>query len=88
MYLVTRCPGCQAFTYMDRFQRFKLCHICGEVIDSNRAPEYLDVSDHQDAELVVRQLEAFLRKAGKAEFSREEIEKVRAQYAEWVKNRL
>jgi hypothetical protein len=88
MYIVTRCPGCQAFTYMDRFQRFKLCHICGEVIDITRAPEYLEVSDHQDAEHIIKQLEFFLKKTGRPDLSKQELEKLRIQYAEWLRSRL
>ncbi|MDN7023325.1 DUF1922 domain-containing protein [Methanoculleus sp. FWC-SCC1] len=88
MYIVTRCPGCQAFTYLDSFQRFKLCHICGEVIDGTRAPEYLEVSDHQDAEQIIGQLEAFLKKTGRPDLSKQELEHLRMQYAEWLRNRL
>ena len=46
MFHVLRCPGCSTFTYVDRFERWKLCHVCGEVINAKRAPVYLDVRDY------------------------------------------
>ncbi|KUG21031.1 MAG: DUF1922 domain-containing protein [Methanomicrobiaceae archaeon] len=88
MYLVIRCPGCRTFTYVDSFQRWKLCHVCGEAIDVNRVPVYLDVNDHRDAETVVNQLQAYLQQAGKRDLSAEELEKLRIDYANWVRSRL
>jgi len=88
MYLVIRCPGCKAFTYVDRFQRWKLCHICGETINISRAPVYLDVDDYRDAETIVNQLEEFLQASGKRDLSIQQLEKLRADYAQWVKSRV
>ncbi len=88
MYLVIRCPGCRTFTYVDRFQRWRLCHICGEAIDVTRVPKYLDVNDYRDAENIVRQLESFLHRTGKKDLSAHDLEKLRVEYARWVKNRV
>ncbi|MBS1193960.1 MAG: hypothetical protein H6R28_360, partial [Methanomicrobiales archaeon] len=52
MYLVIRCPGCRTFTYVDRYQRHKLCHVCGETITVARATVYLEVRDYAEAESV------------------------------------
>jgi hypothetical protein len=88
MYLVIRCPGCRTFTYVDRYQRWRLCPMCGEVINVGRAPVYLDVDDFSDAERVVWQLESYLQATGKKDLSEGDIQKLRSQYAQWVKNRV
>lgn len=85
MFHVLRCPGCSTFTYVDRFERWKLCHICGEVINVKRAPVYLDVRDFRDAEDVVAQLEDFLHTAGRDDLSREELETLRREYSQWLR---
>ena len=86
MYLVIRCPGCGTFTYMDRYQRHKLCHVCGEVIDVKTAPAYLEVRDFTTAEDIVAQLESFLKKEGRSDLSATEIRMLRAKYAQWLLN--
>lgn len=88
MYLVVRCPGCRAFIYVDRYQRWRLCPICGEVIDIEKAPVYLDVDDFLDAEHIVEQLESYLHRTGKGDLTRSDIQKLRAQYVRWVKDRM
>ncbi|HRT12910.1 MAG TPA: DUF1922 domain-containing protein [Methanoculleus sp.] len=88
MYLVIRCPGCKTFNYVDRYQRWRLCPICGEVINVERVPIYLDADDFQDAEQVVDQLESYLHRTGRADLNEEEIRQLRAEYARWVKSRL
>ena len=86
MYLVIRCPGCNTFTYVDRYQRRKLCHVCGEVIDVKSAPTYLEVRDFTDAEEVVAQLQRFLEKEGRQDLSPSELRMLRAKYAQWLLN--
>jgi hypothetical protein len=86
MYLVIRCPGCRTFTYVDRYQRHKLCHVCGEVITVSRAPAYLEVRDYTEAESVVGQFERFLHQKGKEDLTSSEISSIRAQYARWLLN--
>jgi hypothetical protein len=88
MYLVIRCPGCRTFTYVDCFQRWKLCHICGEAIETSRAPVYLDVRDHTDAESIVNQLEQHLHKTGKHDLSAAELQNLRESYTKWVRSQL
>ena len=88
MYLVIRCPGCRTFTYVDRYQRWRLCPMCGEAINVGRAPVYLDVDDFLDAERVVEQLESYLHRTGKKDLSEQDIRQLRTQYTEWVKNRV
>ncbi|HOI14637.1 MAG TPA: DUF1922 domain-containing protein [Methanoculleus sp.] len=88
MYLVIRCPGCKTFNYIDRYQRWRLCPMCGEVINVERVPVYLDVDDFLDAERVVEQLELYLHETGKKDLTEQDIQELRAQYALWVKNRV
>lgn len=85
MFHVLRCPCCSTFTYVDRFERWKLCHVCGEVINAKRVPVYLDVRDYRDAEDVVIQLEEFLHAAGRNDLSREELETIRKEYTRWLR---
>ena len=87
MYLVIRCPGCKTFNYVDRYQRWRRCPMCGEVINAGRAPVYLDADDFLDAERVVEQLESYLHQTGKKDLTEQDIRQQRAQYARWVKNR-
>jgi hypothetical protein len=86
VYIVIRCPGCSTFTYVDRFQRHKLCHVCGEVIEVRNAPAYLEVKDYPDAEEVVNQLQRFLEKEGRKDLSESELRMLRAKYAQWLLN--
>jgi hypothetical protein len=85
MYLVIRCAGCRVFTYVDRFQEWKLCPVCGETIEISRAPVYLEVEDYRVADQVVGQLEKYLHQERKKDLSDEELCQLRAQYAEWVR---
>jgi hypothetical protein len=85
MYLVIRCPGCKTFTYVDRFQRWKLCPVCGEAAEVRRAPAYLEVDDYLVAEKIVEQLEAYLHKNKKKDLTNEEIDDLRRQYASWLR---
>jgi hypothetical protein len=85
MYLVIRCGGCKTFTYVDRFQEWKLCPICGATIEVKRAPQYLEVEDFSVAETVVNQLEQHLHKTKKKDLTHEEREQLRSKYAEWIR---
>jgi hypothetical protein len=86
MYLVIRCGGCRTFTYVDRFQQWKLCANCGETIDVRRATVYLEVEDYNVAESVVAQLEEHLHRTKKKDLTREELETLRKQYAQWLRS--
>ncbi|MDH7592839.1 MAG: DUF1922 domain-containing protein [Methanomicrobiales archaeon] len=85
MYLVIRCPGCRAFTYVDRYQKWKLCPICGESINCTRTTVYVDAQSHRDAEAIVDQLERHLHRSGKRDLSPAELEQLRQQYAQWLR---
>ena len=85
MYHVLRCPGCAIFTYADRFERWKLCHICGEVINVKAVPHYLDVRNYRDAEDVVSQLEDYLCISGRQDLSPQELVTLRREYSEWLR---
>ena len=87
MYLVIRCPGCRMFMYIDHFQKWKLCPSCGESINCTRSPIYIEVKDHTDAENIVVQLEQHLHRTGKKDLSITDLEKLRVQYAEWIRER-
>ncbi|KUG15298.1 hypothetical protein ASZ90_015051 [hydrocarbon metagenome] len=88
MYLIIRCPGCRTFSYVDRYQQWKLCPRCGETIGVRQAPAYLEVEDYAVAEQVIRQLERFLDSAKKKDLSPDELAALRQQYAEWVRYRV
>ncbi|NYT06451.1 MAG: DUF1922 domain-containing protein [Methanomicrobiales archaeon] len=88
MYLVIRCPGCRTFTYVDRFQRWKLCPVCGEVINVTRAPAYLDVASYTEAESMVEKLERFLDETGRSDLNQDEKERLKAEYARWVRMKV
>jgi len=85
MYHVLRCPGCATFSYADRFERWKLCHVCGEVINVKCVPHYLDVRDYRDAEEVVNQLEDYLYISGRKDLSQTELLTLRREYSTWLR---
>jgi len=62
--------------------------MCGEAINVGKAPVYLDVDDFLDAERVMEQLESYLHQTGKKDLSEQDGRQLRAQYAQWVKNRV
>jgi len=81
MYYIIRCPGgCSTFTYVDRFQKWKLCPFCGHAYEVARVPVYLEVEDHREAEHIVRQMERYLQTNKKKDFSKEEKEELRRHY--------
>ncbi|HON81326.1 MAG TPA: DUF1922 domain-containing protein [Methanoregulaceae archaeon] len=88
MYLIIRCGGCRAFTYVDRFQQWKLCPNCGETINVTGSPVYLEVEEFTMAETIIRQLQAHLDTRRKKDLSPEEISALRHQYAEWLRSRV
>jgi len=61
--------------------------MCGEAINVGCAPVYLDVDDFLDAERVVEQLESYLHRTRKQDLTEQDLQRLRARYAEWVKNR-
>jgi hypothetical protein len=88
MYIIVRCPGgCKSFTYVDRFQKWKLCPVCGPAYDVTKAPAYLEVEDHHEAEHIVRQMERHLHAVKKKDFSEEEKAELRHYYATALRHR-
>jgi hypothetical protein len=87
MFRVIRCGGCRTFTYVDRFQEWKLCPICSETIDLRRAVTYLEVEDYRIAERVVAQLEQYLHDTKRTDLTPEERKELREQYAAWLRNK-
>ncbi len=85
MYRVIRCPGCKTFTYVDRFQRWKLCPVCGEATEVQRAPAYLEVDDYFTAEKIVEQLETYLHQKKRKDLTPDEIAELRRQYTRWLR---
>ena len=85
MYLVIRCPGCRTFTYVDRYQKWRLCPSCGESINCARVPVYIEVNSHADAENMVLQLERYMHKTKRSDLSPEELGRLRVKYAEWIR---
>jgi tRNA G26 N,N-dimethylase Trm1 len=88
MYLVIRCDGCRTFTYVDRFQQWKLCPVCGGTINVRQSPTYLEVEDYSVAESVVSQLEEFLHRTKKKDLSPEEKTMLQQKYAQWLRNEI
>jgi hypothetical protein len=84
-YLVIRCSTCKTFTYVDRFQEWKLCPVCGTAIDVKRATRYLEVEEYGMAEAIVKQLERHLHATGKKDLTSDERRHLRTQYAEWIR---
>ena len=87
MYLIIRCPGCRTFTYADNFQQWKLCPQCGHAYEVKKAPTYLDVEDHHEAEHIVRQMQKHLHATKKKDFTNEEKEELRHHYTTHLKRR-
>jgi hypothetical protein len=88
MFLIVRCPGCRTFSYVDRFQRWKLCPVCGQAYEVSRVPAYLEVLDYIEAEHIVRQLEHYLHTMKRKDLTPEEMEDLRRQYATWVRKKV
>jgi len=86
VYLIVRCPGCLTFTYMDKYQKWKLCPVCGATIDLSKVQVYLDVKKPAEAEIISRQLQQYLHERKKKDLSEEEIEKIREEYTGWVRS--
>ncbi|WFN35271.1 DUF1922 domain-containing protein [Methanogenium sp. S4BF] len=84
MYLIIRCQNCSTFTYIDPFQKWKLCPVCGETMQRNSVPEYLEVTDHHEADAVIAELERYLQQNKRTDLTVEETEKLRAAYARRV----
>ena len=87
MYVIIRCPGCTRFSYVDRFQQWKLCPSCGHAYEVKKAPAYLDVHDHREAEHIVRQMEKHLHAHQKKDFTPEETEELRHHYTVALRKR-
>jgi hypothetical protein len=88
MYVIVRCPGCRTFSYIDRFQRWKLCPVCGQAYEVSRAPAYLEVEDHIEAEQIIKSLQQYLLNMKRKDLTPEEIEDLRRQYALLVKKKV
>ncbi|HJJ47465.1 MAG TPA: DUF1922 domain-containing protein [Methanocorpusculum sp.] len=84
-YWVVRCPNCKQFTYTDKFGKWKLCPVCGEVISTSREPVYLEVDDFSEAEGLISAVEKYLAHTGRRDLSAEEVALVRNKYEEWLK---
>ncbi len=87
MFLIIRCPGCRTFSYVDRFQQWKLCPVCGEAIEVASAPAYIEVDEYRVAERIVVQLEDYLQKNRKKDLSAEELAALREEYVEWLRSK-
>lgn len=88
MYVVIRCPGCRTFTYVDRFQKWRLCPVCGEATDVSRAQAYLEVDDYHIAEKIVDRLEEYLHTKKRSDLTEDEIAELRRQYASWLRSQV
>ena len=84
MYLIIRCQNCNTFTYIDRYQNWKLCPVCGDTMQRGSVPEYLEVADHHEADAVIVELERYLRRNNTMDLTVDETRKLRAEYARRV----
>jgi len=87
MYIIIRCPSCRTFTYVDRFQKWKLCPVCGYAHEVVKAPAYLEVADYIEAEHIVKQMEKHLHTNKKTDFSPEESAELRHYYTEALRKK-
>jgi len=88
VYFILRCPGCFTFTYVDSFRQHRLCPFCGEIIKVKGAPVYLEVKDYKEAEAIVNELGKYLLKNKRKDLTPEEKEKMREEYAQWMRKNL
>ena len=86
VYLIIRCPGCLSFTYVDKYQKWKLCPICSETISPSKVQVYLDVETPGEAEIIARQLQKYLKDKRKKDLDEDEIQQIREEYAGWVRS--
>lgn len=86
-YWVVRCPSCHQFTYTDKYGKWKLCPVCGEVISIAKSPVYLEVNDFSEAEDLIKEVERYLSHTGRLDLTREEVELVRQKYTEWLRGK-
>ena len=84
MYIIIRCGNCNTFTYIDRFQKWKLCPVCGETMQFESVQKYLEVGDHHEADAIVVELERYLHQNKRTDLTPEETRKLRAEYARRV----
>ncbi|MBN2733503.1 MAG: DUF1922 domain-containing protein [Methanomicrobiaceae archaeon] len=88
MYLILRCSGCATFTYVDSFRQHRLCPVCGEIIKVKGAPVYLEVKDYRQAEAIIAELGRYLQKNKRHDLTPEEKERMREEYAGWMRKNL
>lgn len=84
MYLIIRCQNCGTFAYIDLFQNWKLCPVCGETMQRGSVPEYLEVKDHHEADAVIAELERYLYLNNRTDLTRDETRTLRAAYVQRV----
>ncbi|MDO5845629.1 MAG: DUF1922 domain-containing protein [Methanocorpusculum sp.] len=85
-YWVVRCPNCRQFTYTDKYGKWKLCPVCGEVIPISRVPVYLEVNDFSEAEILIDAVERYLSHTGRIDLTPEEVALIRKKYTEWLES--
>lgn len=84
-YWVVRCPNCRQFTYTDQYGKWKLCPVCGEVIQISKVPIYLEVDDFSEAEVLIKEVERYLARTGRLDLTADEVDIVRTKYLQWLK---
>ena len=85
-YWVVRCPNCRQFTYTDKYGKWKLCPLCGEVINVSQVLVYLEVDDFSEAEVLLHAVKDYLDHTGRLDLRPEEVALIRERYTEWLKN--
>ncbi len=88
MYHILRCPICTTFGYVDRFQKWKLCPVCGHAYEVVKQPAYLDVADYREAEKIVAEMDKYLHRTKRKDFTAEETEELRHHYANWLRSKV
>lgn len=83
-YWVIRCPNCREFTYTDKYGKWKLCPVCGEVISLSKTPIYLEVDDFSEAEELIAAVQRYLSHTGRIDLHPEEVGLIRKKYLEWL----
>lgn len=85
MYLVIRCPSCSTFTYVDQYQKWRLCPVCSEIIPVKKAQAYVKVKNHYQADAIISKLEDYLTNENKKDLSPEEKKELATAYVSWVR---
>ena len=62
--------------------------MCGYAYEVAKAPAYLEVEDYHETEKIVNEMQKYLIKMKKKDFTPEETEELRHHYAVWLRKEV